>query len=99
MKHRINAETFLDKKKKATQEKITIQLVEINQKVQVKGGKLKKYQLIQDKTAYSKNKTKENSTNQLGEMIRTHTNNRMREKLNNFGVKYGNQENIKKPNG
>ena len=29
-------------------------------------------------------------------MIRKHTNNRMQEKLNNFGVKYGNQENLTK---
>ena len=33
---------------------------------------------------------KENSTNKLGEMTQKHSNNRMEEKPNNFGVKYGN---------
>ena len=33
-------------------------------------------------------------------MTRKHTNNRMQEKWNNFGVKYGNLENVtKKPHG
>ena len=31
-----------------------------------------------------------------GEMTRKHTNNRMQEKPNSFGLKYGNQENITK---
>ena len=42
IKQRENAETCWDKKKKATQEKITIQLEEIYQKVLVKEGRLKK---------------------------------------------------------
>ena len=45
------------------------------------------------------NTTKENSTNKLGKMAREHTNKWMQGKLNNFGEKYGNEENItKKPN-
>ena len=40
------------------------------------------------KTKHSKT-TKENSS-KLGEMIRKYTNNRVQEKLNNSGVKYGN---------
>ena len=40
---------------------------------------------------------KENSTNKCEEMTRKHTNNWMEEKLNDFGLKYGNQKNnIKK---
>ena len=39
-------------------------------------------------------------TNKWGMITRKHTKNRMQEKPNNFGLKYGNQENItKKPNG
>ena len=44
MKQRKNAETYWDKKKEATQEKITIQLEEINQKVMAK-DRLKRYRV------------------------------------------------------
>ena len=43
VKQRKNAETCSDKKKKATEEKITTQLEEINQKVLAKEGRLKRY--------------------------------------------------------
>ena len=43
---------------------------------------------------------KGNFTNKLGEMTQKLTNNRLQEKLNNFGVKYSKQDNIaKKPIG
>ena len=52
-----------------------------------------------NKTRHSKT-TYENSPSKLGEMARQITNNQMQENLKNFGVKYGNQENItKKLNG
>ena len=44
MKQRKNAGTFWDKKEKATQERITILLEEIHQKVLAKKGRLKRYQ-------------------------------------------------------
>ena len=43
MKQRKNAGTCRDKEEKATQEKITIQLEEINQKELPKGERLKRY--------------------------------------------------------
>ena len=43
IKQRKNAGTFWDKKEKATQEKITIQDEEINQKVQAKEERFKRY--------------------------------------------------------
>ena len=43
IKERKDAGTCRDKKAKATQEKITIQLDEINQKVLAKEGRLKRY--------------------------------------------------------
>ena len=43
MKQRKNVGTSMGKKEKATQEKITIQLEEITQKVLTKEGRLKRY--------------------------------------------------------
>ena len=49
---------------------------------------------------YVQNRTFQNNERkfyqQAGKMTRTYTNNRMQEKLNNSGVKYDNQGNIKK---
>ena len=76
-----------NKKEKATQEKITIQLQEINQK-----GRLKRYQQRvnnTDKTGHSKT-TKENSINNWEEITRKHTSNWTQKKPNDFGRKYGN---------
>ena len=44
MKKKRGAEISGNKKEQATQEKITVQLGEINQKVLVKDGRLKRYQ-------------------------------------------------------
>ena len=80
------------KRKKTIQEIITIQLGEINQKVLVKEETLKRYR--QRVKRYRKKgtfqKTKENSTNNWKEMTRKHTTNRMQEKPNDLGLKYGN---------
>ena len=95
----IQRKIMLGQKGKTTQ-KIT---EEISLKVLAKEGRLKRYRerVKQYKTGHSKT-TKGNSTDTLGEMTRKRTNNRVQEKPNNFGVKYGNQENItttkKKPN-
>ena len=43
VKQRKDSGTQRNKKEKATQEKLTIQLVEINKKVQAKEGRLKRY--------------------------------------------------------
>ena len=60
-------------------------------------GRVKQQCILPRKILLSDNKWK-NFTSKLGEMTRTHTNNRMQEKLNNTGVKDDNQENItKKP--
>ena len=81
----------MGQEEKSNTRKITIKIEEINQKVLAKEKILKRYR--QSKT------TKEQFTNKLAEITREDTNNRM-QKLNNFGVKYGNQESItKKPNG
>ena len=40
--------------------------------------------------------TKGNSTDKQGEMAQKHTNTRMQEKPNNFGLKYSNQEKVTK---
>ena len=44
IKQKKTAGTSRDKKEKATQEKVTIQLDQINQKVQAKEGRLQRYQ-------------------------------------------------------
>ena len=88
IKQRKNAGTCRDKKEKATQEKITILLEEKNQKVLTREGRLKRYrQRVNntEKTGHSKT-TKENYTNNWVEMTRKHTNNRMQEKQNDFGL-------------
>ena len=85
--------------KKATQGKITIQLEEINQNVLAKEGRLKRYR--QRVKQNRQNRTfpkqlKEILPTSCGEMTQKHTNNRMQEKPKDFGLKYGNQENIRK---
>ena len=66
----------------------------------MKEGRWKRYQ--QRVKQYRQNRhfktTKGNSINKWREMTRKHSNNRMQEKVNNFGQKYGNQENITKKN-
>ena len=94
IKQRKYAGTFRNKKEKATQEKIIIQLDEINQKVQAKEGRLKRYrqrvkQYRQSRTFQNNEK---NSNKNWEEMIRKNTNNRMQEKLNDFGLKNGKQK-------
>ena len=89
------------KRKKAIQEKITIQLEEIDQKIQAKEGRLKRYRQRVKQYIHKRilKKTKENSTKKCEEMTRKYTNNQTQEKPNDFGLKYGNQENImKNPN-
>ena len=97
IKQKKNIGTCWDKKEKAILEKITIQFEEINQKVMEKERRLKRYR--QRVNQYRQNRIFQNNEKKfyqkVGEMTRKHTNNQMQEKLNNFVVKYGNQENIK----
>ena len=99
-KQRRDAGTRGDKKEKATQGNMTIQLEEIDQKVLAKEGRLKRYR--QRVKQYRLNGTFQNNERkfyqQIEETTRKHTNNRMEENPNNFGIKYGNQENIIKKN-
>ena len=92
------AEISGGKKEQTTWEKITVQFEEINQKVQVKEGRLKRYrQMVKQ---YRQNRTFQNNERkfyqQLGGGERKHTKNRMQKKPNHFGRKYGNQRNITK---
>ena len=59
IKQRKNAGIYRDKKGKATQEKITIQLEEINEKILAKQGRLKRYR--QRLKQYRKNRNFENN--------------------------------------
>ena len=97
IKQRKDAGICRNRKEKATLEEI-IQLEEINQKVLVKEGRLKRYQQRvnnTDKTGHSKT-TKENSINNLEEMTLKHTNNQMQKKPNDFRLKYGSQKHNEK---
>ena len=85
IKERKDVGTCRGKKENARKGKITIQLEEINQKVLAK----------EDKTGLPKI-MKGNSTNKWGDKTRKHTNNRMQEKTDNFGLKYGKQIKITK---
>ena len=92
IKQRKDAGICRNRKEKTTQEKITIELEEINQKVLAKEGKSKRY--WQRVKQYRQNRTfhnKEHSINNWEEMTQKHTNNRMQKKPNNLGLKYGNQ--------
>ena len=59
IKQRKNARTCWYKKEKTTQEKITIQLEKINQKVLAKEGRLKRYR--ERVKQYRKNRTFQNN--------------------------------------
>ena len=85
---------MLAQKGKSNTRKMTIQLVEINQKVLAKEGKLKRYRTEQnnkDKAGHYEKKNK--STCKFKQMARRHTKNW---KQNNFGAKCNNQEYITK---
>ena len=62
-----NAGTCWDKKKKATQEKMTIQLVEINQKVLAKEGRLKRYREMVKQ--YRQNRTSQNNERKFYQQV------------------------------
>ena len=74
-----------NKKGKGTQEKITVQLEEINQKALPNEGRLKRYR--QRVKQYRQNRTfqnKEKKINNRREMTRKHTNNQMPKKPNDL---------------
>ena len=76
-----------NKKEQATQEKITVQLEEINQKMLAKEGRLKGYR--QRVKHYRQNWTFQNNERKFYQYLegvtRKHTNNRMPKKSNDFG--------------
>ena len=96
IKQRKDAGIRKNKKEKARQEKITIRIEEINQKVLAKEGRLKRYR--QKIKQYRQNRTFQNNERK---MTRKHTHFRMQNKPKDFGLKYGNKKkNItKRPNG
>ena len=96
VKQKKNAE--INRKEKTTQEKLTVQLEEIHQKVLAREGRLKRYR--QRVKQYRQNRVsrtmKENSINYWEGIRIKHSNSRMRKKQNGSGLKYGNQNNIRK---
>ena len=93
IKERKNAGISRNKKEKATQEKITVQVEEINQKLLAKEGRLKRYR--QRVKQYRQNRTFQNNERKFYEQLgggvtRKYTSNRMQKKPNDFGLKYGN---------
>ena len=96
VKQKKNAE--INRKEKTTQEKLTVQLEEIHQKVLAKEGRLKRYrQRVKQYNKIGHSKTlKENSINNWEGMTIKHINSRMRKKPNDSGLKYGNHNNIMK---
>ena len=67
IKQRKNAVTCRDKKEKAIQKKITIQLEEMNQKVLAKEGRLKKYR--QKVQQYRPNRTFQNKERKFYQQV------------------------------
>ena len=67
IKQRKDAATCRDKKEKATQEKITIQHEEINQKALVKEGRLKRY--WQRVKQYRQNRTFQNNKRKFDQQL------------------------------
>ena len=98
IKQKKDAGTIRNRKEKTTQGKHSIELEEINQKVLVKEGRLKRYrQRVKQYRQTGNSKTmKENSISNWEESTMKHTNNQMKKKPNDFGPKYGNKKNITK---
>ena len=93
VKQKKNAE--INRKEKTTQEKLTVQLEEIQQKVLAKEGRLKRYR--QRVKQYRQNRTFQNNERKFYQQLRgDDINSRMRKKPNGSGLKYGNQNNIMK---
>ena len=95
---KVGAEISWNKKEQTTQEKITVQLKEINQKVLAKVGRLEIYRQRVKQCRHNKifQTTTEKSIFNSEGVTRKLTNNQLPKKPNDFGRKYGNQKNIPK---
>ena len=95
VKQKKNAE--INRKEKTTQEKLTVQLEEIHQKVLAKKGRLKRYR--QRVKQYRQNRTFQNNERKFYQQLggdNNNSNSRMQKKQNGSELKYGNQNNIMK---
>ena len=94
IKQKKDAGICWNRQEKATREKITVQLEEINQKVLAKEGRLKRYQ--QRVKQYRQNRTFQNNERKFYQQLGKHTDTKTYQQLdakkpNDFGLKYGKQ--------